>query len=378
MKSLFLLIGKLLSVLNIFIPKKQKRIVFYSNLGFRDNVEALYDYTINNVDLEEYKVIVASNDYKTLKHINGVKYVNCYVGVLYFLTSKYFFYSFGKYPIVPSKKQIVINLWHGMPLKKIGNMESGKERNKYDYFSFVISTSSFFDSIMMKSFNCDNNRILRVGQPRTDVFFQSSNDNPFHNYDKVIIWMPTFRVTDILGERNSSFDYPLPIIYDEKQYYALNNYLKRNNYCLLIKFHPIQSTNESFVVNTDHIQIINEEYLRSNNIKLYSLLKNTDMLITDYSSVFFDYLLLNKPMIFTEDDVDDYKSQRGFVVDDPKSIQPGYHVSSYDELIIAMESLRKNNDLHKEERASINNYLNEYSTHNNCKEILSFCGINED
>ena len=156
MKKIILFICKVLERINAVLPKNEKVIILYSNLGFRDNIGAFYHYLISNGLHKQYKIIVSSNDYRTLAHIQGVKYVNCVMGVPYFMVSKYFFYAFGKYPIMPSKKQIVVNLWHGMPLKKIGNLEKGKENNKYDYFSFVLSTGSFFDEVMQKSFNCES------------------------------------------------------------------------------------------------------------------------------------------------------------------------------------------------------------------------------
>lgn len=107
------------------IPKKNKRIVLYSNWGFRDNLRTLYQYLVDHGYPEEYDIICASNDFYHLEKDKNVKYVSIYRGLYYFLTSKYFFYSFGKYPIKPAPNQMVVNLWHGMPLKKLGILKRG-------------------------------------------------------------------------------------------------------------------------------------------------------------------------------------------------------------------------------------------------------------
>ena len=133
LKALFFKINDFTSKLNTMIPKKRNRIVIYSNWGFRDNIRTLYQYLVDNGYQDKYEIVCASNDFYHLERDSRVKFTSIYRGLYYFLTSKYFFYSFGKYPIKPSKKQMVVNLWHGMPLKKIGNLEYGLENIDYNF-----------------------------------------------------------------------------------------------------------------------------------------------------------------------------------------------------------------------------------------------------
>ena len=120
------------------IVKKKDIIFFYSNLGFRDNVKAFFDYLIDNGYNKEYRIVVSANDWKYFVDSapDNVIFVNNKKGILYFLRSKYAFYSFGKYPIKPAKNQKVVNLWHGMPLKRLGNMEKGLEKVDYNGVKF--------------------------------------------------------------------------------------------------------------------------------------------------------------------------------------------------------------------------------------------------
>lgn len=377
LKSVLIICGKILTWVNFLLPKKTNRIMFYSNLGFRDNGKALFDYMIAHKVYKNYEIIVASNDYKELNKYPNVKYTSCIRGLIYFFRTKYFFYAFGKYPIMPAKTQTIINLWHGMPLKKIGNLEPGKENNKYDFFSYVLSTSPIFDNIMEKSFNCGMNRILHFGQPRTDAMFEvESSEHPFKNYDKVFIWMPTFRVTDILHESNATKeDCFLPLLHSEKDLDVIDQKLNKSNCLLLIKLHPIQRTSGFNQKNKNNIIFIDEQFLQSNKLDLYKLLGLMDALITDYSSVYFDYLLLNRPILFTTGDIEDYKAKRGLNFDNPLSIMPGPHIDSFEKLIEEIDLLINNNDKYQDLRLSLNELLNKYVTRHNSKDIIDFCKI---
>ena len=163
-----------LGLINSLIRKNPNQIVMYSNLGFRDNIKVLFDYLIENKYNNKYKIICSLDDYK--KYINtnipNVKFVNNITGIYYYLTSKYFFYSFGKYPMKPTKEQMVINLWHGSPLKKIGNLEKDKKRINYNFFTYILATSDMFSKIMQQAFNCKDGQIIICGHPRNDLLFK--------------------------------------------------------------------------------------------------------------------------------------------------------------------------------------------------------------
>ena len=94
-----------LSLVNKVIPKNDKKLFFYSNLGFRDNVKSLYDYTVEIGLNETYKIVFSTDEYKKYKDRapKNVEFISIRQGFFSFFTAKYCFYSFGKYPIMPSK-----------------------------------------------------------------------------------------------------------------------------------------------------------------------------------------------------------------------------------------------------------------------------------
>ncbi len=369
-----------LTFINKYIPKKDNVIVLYSNLGFRDNVKSLYDYLIENKYYEKYRIVCATNEYKKYNEINkNIIFVSPVKGLYYYLKSKYFFYSFGKYPIYPSKKQIVINLWHGMPLKRIGLMSEQEQNLKYNYFTYVIATSEFFVPIMAKSFGCSENQVLISGEPRNDSLFKKVNIYQcFNIYDggKKVIYMPTFRNSVDLKIDNSS---PKDTVYeklkDKEVLKVLNNRLLARNIFLFIKPHPLDNFDKLFIEYLSNIIYIDDKIINDKNISLYTLLGNMDALLTDYSSVYFDYLLVNKPIGFIIDDIDNYDLKRGFVIDEPVGMMPGEKIRNLEELDKFFENLSNNVDKFIEDRKVINNLVNYYKDNKNCERILKITKI---
>ncbi len=386
MKSFFYIVGEILSYVNRIIYKQKNNIVLYSNLGFRDNVEALYRYLIFKKYNKNYKIICATNEWKKYASeplpIN-VKFVNCYLGVFYYLTSKYFFYCFGKYPIKPTKKQCVVNLWHGMPLKNIGVLVDSKKSNKQNYFSYVLASSKFFKKYMQIAFQCSNNQVIICGQPRNDDLFNMSVDlKPIFELPynaKIICYMPTFRKSDTLNTNNNTLnDCLYEKLKSSKNLEFLNSYLKAINIFLFIKPHPMDDYDKKFIKKLSNIVYVDDYILKSKNLNTYQFLGNTDVLITDYSSVYFDYLLLNKPIAFVIDDIQSYSDVRGFIVKNPESIMPGKKIHNQDEFFDFCKEIANCVDDYKQERKRVNDLVNYYKDGNNCERLLKIIGIEKE
>lgn len=120
--------------------------------------------------------------------------------------------------------------------------------------------------------------------------------------------------------------------------------------------------------------IFNED-LKRINIKLYELLGASDALITDFSSVYFDYLLLDKPIGFATDDLKDYKNNRGYTVEDPLSIMPGEKIQNIDEFKSFLTNVSIEHDSFQEERFRVNNLVNSFKEGNACQRILDYLEI---
>ena len=235
-----------LSLFNRLLPKDRKKIVFYSNMGFRDNVRAVYDELLRHPEMKNYQIICAVNDralWEGKEHPDNVRFVSNLGGVFHFLTGRYFFYSFGKYPIKPSKRQMVVNVWHGSPLKKIGNYESDEDQN---FFTLVLAASDFFVPIMQKAFSCKREQVVVCGHPRNDAMFHPGDPlgtlGIGGKYSRLILWLPTFRQSAFLGDNDTEAKEGtgLPILSRRIDMKAVNDLLVRENALLLAKIHPAQ------------------------------------------------------------------------------------------------------------------------------------------
>lgn len=207
-----------------------------------------------------------------------------------------------------------IQLWHGIPLKHLSPSING-DGIIYD---IVVSTSDYVtENAFEKVFHTKH--FIASGYPRNDLFLRTDTfnhqnilvDHSILDYvqkstNKLIVYMPTYRENGF--EQN-------PLNFDE-----LNLFGKQNNLLFIIKLHPFISLGqfqslslEKYQYNSDH----NENvilYPETNDI--YPLLKCSHLLITDYSSVYFDYLLVNKPILFFVYDQQEYLSCRGdFMLD---------------------------------------------------------------
>lgn len=373
-----------LTLLNKFIKKDEKLVFFYSNMGFRDNVRAVYDYMMEHGYNEEYRIVCAIDEWEEYKmekkylpeRYKNVKFVSLKGGILKFLRAKYAFYSFGKYPIKPSKEQVVVNVWHGMPLKRIGNMEKGKEKVKYNYFTYILATSKLFADIMMKSFSCSKEQVIINGQPRNDVMFKEDKELDERirmGASKFIFWLPTYRkklraeeneyAIDDLGKQKSPID-----LLKSVRGHDFDALLRENNVQLIVKHHPLHM--EDDIGYFTNIKVFSHKDFENAGCDLYSYLRNADALITDYSSVYFDYLLLDRPIGFVLDDMNDYNEERGFVFDNPLDMMPGAHIKTEKDLTEFVLSVIEGRDEYADKRRQFNDMVNQYQDGNSTKQLL--------
>lgn len=359
------------ALVNRIIPKNSRCIFFYSNLGFRDNVKSLYDYLIENNFNKQFQIIVATDEFRIFQSSapENVRFVGLLRGVLFFLRSKFCFYSFGKYPIKPASGQIVVNLWHGMPLKGIGKLEKGHENDDQNYFTKILATSPFFADIMCRAFGAERGQALIAPQPRCDVFLkQTQKPVFFSNYDKVIFWLPTFLSSKRLGKTEGVY-YEEISPYDTCFLDKLDPFLKEKNILLVIKPHPLDDVclpKRPF----QNILFITEQVLSQKGLTLYEILKHSDALITDFSSIYFDYLMLHRPIAFACPNPVEYGERRGFVTDDIAALMPGCHIYTVSDFLNFVSDVADGKDKYSEKRNKVNEICNSKSGISGCEYIL--------
>ena len=274
------------------------------------------------------------------------------------------------YAIGAGKDHIIINLWHGVPLKKIALMEENFSWLKKLYFKklfsenyrFIITTSKKLIPIMSKSFGVDDKKIKVWGQPRNDVLFDSTKWNKsisdfvdVDGYNKVILYAPTYR--DYGNTKWFPFD-----DFDKK---ILQKYLEEKGYLLCLRAHT-EDGFENELCFCKNIVSVNADVIEDITEYLYMF----DMLITDYSSIYIDYMLLNRPIIFLPYDKQEYLGKRGFNFEYDE-VTPGLKPATFKEFMLAVESELVRDTL-RSEREIINDYFNEVKekcSKNICEKI---------
>jgi CDP-glycerol glycerophosphotransferase (TagB/SpsB family) len=216
-----------------------------------------------------------------------------------------------------------------MPLKTIGKGMSQQSSTGFGIDTdYTVATSLKFREIMAFSFDINDTQVLVTGLPRNDMLFEKGLGlNKFRldeSYSKVIIWMPTYRksvIGDLRSDGNADGFGLKEMLFDN--FDELNEMLKALNYLLIIKPHPMDELGKRNLPSSKNILPINDQVLSEYNIPLYYLLADSDVLITDYSSVYIDYLLTGNPIAFVCGDLNEYKNTRGFFFDNIQDYLPG-------------------------------------------------------
>ena len=127
---------------------------------------------------------------------------------------------------------------------------------------------------------------------------------------------------------------------------------------MIVKLHPMDILMTVKFSNYSNLIFLKNSDLEDKHCQLYSLLGEIDVLLTDFSSIYIDYLLLNRPIGFIMEDFDQYKNSRGFIMDNPKEYMPGEFISSKKDLFDFLKQCTANVDAHNTKRKKVNNIFN--------------------
>lgn len=274
-----------------------------------------------------------------------------------------------------NRKQLNIYLDHGSPLKDITH-----RGHKIDIScDYLLSQAPFFDEPNLYQYNVKAEQLLHLGIPRNDQLFQ--NYDSLQNvipelcrFQIIIIWVPTFRVAESGKRCDSRFDFPLgiPVIYSVDQLRHVNSFLQDRNTLLLIKPHPAQDINRLRLIQLSNIYLLSNDRMLSSQIQTNELLAQTDAMITDYSGIYYDYLLLDKPIGITLDDFDEYKKTTGFVFENPLDVLVGEYIHSVEDLETFIDHVYQNVDLTMEERKKIKERTNQFCDAKSSERVYDF------
>lgn len=411
-------------ILSIFIKRDKNIWIFLciNSDAFFQNTKYFYLYlNQNKIKNPEVKPIWLSSDknlIKTLRQKGYLAYYNYSLAAFYYrLKAKYYFTDIPLFLGLKIKWLSIgatsIDFFHGLSFKKVqifirNKTTTYEKMNTVERFLYnqLVAKNSYFTAcgdydseIYHKTYKYFSEHIVQTGSPHIDSLF-----NNIENIDimmekdieyiskiknsghKLILYAPTFRDTgkDISGWL---------------KYEKLQSFLRKNNIRLICKLHYADRNNidtgghskpdsnqKSRVGSLSHQQKagnalnaplcnITESdviYKMEKNADLYAVLKYFDALITDYSSIFLDYLLLDKPIIFYPFDLKEYLEQCREFYTPYERMSPGIKVYNEEEMIEAIEKIIERKDDYKDERKRVRDLFFKHTDGENCKRIAEF------
>lgn len=395
-RALLLLLARLTNRVDnysiMFIPHENGDIDGYDIINYHsDNVYCLFNYMlrqeqyshytfyllVSNMEMfnkyEEYcvrnsrgaKVIFIKKDLNTRQFFNS--FAHCRV-----VFTTHMFLSFG----IRRKQQDVVCLGYFTPFKNdfVWTSSQFKDwiRSSNKNYTYHISTSDFSSRILSSDNGLFYNKYLPLGMPRNDLLINYSIDNPhikyvleeYKSFDKILLYTPTYRDY----ENNNNNEYRSIFGYgDDTQ--PLIQVLKKHNAILIVKLHPLQ--NQSVIDEMNSANIVAYNTLQK-HYSLYDLMCISDALITDYTSTYFDYLLLNRPVLFNFYDKDKYLMTRGFSISNIEEICAGPIVSRFSDFVNGIDGILSGEDSFKKKRNWVNALINLYRDGKSAERISDY------
>lgn len=327
----------LLPIFLIFRVKKNRVVFINVDRPYYENGGYAFEYFRKDEKLDVYFLTKKRN----IVNKEEIIYYPSFKAIKLLITAKVIIQDSGSFFLtnVFAFRALKVQLWHGNGMKAIGDLEKGKnsffrkfiliivgKRYKYDlvYFTSKFAYENRKGAFKFKSYKIN-------GQPRNDLL------NEVINYqENNILYAPTWR---------SNFK-----IYDNIDLDDLNKFLFEYNLNLYIKFHPFEKVDNLSIESYSNIVILNNEY------NTYDILPKINLLITDYSSLYFDYLILNRPMIFYLIDGNNYLENERDILYNYEEITPGKKVYNILELKAEIKKiLIDKNDLFEDDRRNVLN-----------------------
>ncbi|WP_281515189.1 CDP-glycerol glycerophosphotransferase family protein, partial [Bacillus licheniformis] len=345
-------------IFNKSLPINNKIIVFQSFHGksYSCNPRAIYEELVRTRG-QQYKYVWVLNNInkKLTENSNTVIVKPNSLKYFYYMAKAKYFVNNGNFPDFYRKRKgtVHIQTWHGTPLKKLGydispNSPSYKENTspalirRNSRWDFTVSPNTFTSSVYRSAFAFKKD-ILETGYPRNDIFYVSNKEKIANSVKeelgiprnkKVILYAPTWRDDDFHNKKqHEPFQFK----------FNLDHFIEKfgEEYVLLVRLHYRDAVRaqiskyEGLIYNVSNYDDIKYLYLI------------TDILVTDYSSVMFDFANSGKPIIFFAYDINKYSSAlRGFYFNFRKEA-PGPIVTNEVDLFKSINNIKQISFLYK-------------------------------
>lgn len=339
-KKMIKIMKKIMPIASTLMPRHKKMVLFISfhGRGYSDNPKAIHQYMQQSEEYKDFICVWAIKGYKKNKiEVPDAKLIG-YGGpkYLYYLIRSKYWVCNCKLPgyVVKAKDQVYLQTWHGTPLKRLAfDIEVSEDATFYrsemsyeemtrtysqdvERYDYMISPSRFTTEVFQSAFQIERERLIETGYPRNDCLSNWEPDDIDKLKDKygipkdkkVILYAPTWRDNSYV---RAGYTFELEVDFAKWKEILGEEYVVifKPHYLIISKFNVEDF--EGFVYSIPATEDISSLYIIS------------DILITDYSSVFFDYAILKRPVYFYMYDLESYREElRGFYIDIYKDL-PG-------------------------------------------------------
>ena len=356
-------------------------IIFEVEHGARDNARAVLHEVLRRDWNKRYRIILLSDDpgsiqLRRIKRVTVLKRIE--YGDSWFAKMRMRWLHLRACLIIDENKQIKkknpksihVFLTHGSPLKDTRGYYTCTEDTDY-----ALCQSEFWRPIVSYKSPVPPERRVILGQPRNDALFNSpaSLKELFEEqYKKVVVWYPTFRQHKCGAIVQGTDSAPIPIIHNEDAAKKINEIAANYGVLIVVKPHPAQDISLVKKLNLDHLKVITDDFFIKHGVTSYEFLGKTDALITDYSSVIFDYLLTRKPIALAQEDYEEYEKKVGFAVDMDLLRSCAVQLNAPQDFEGFFSDLVDGNDPLREKREELMHLTNQYVDGNSTKRVVDW------
>jgi CDP-glycerol glycerophosphotransferase len=295
-------------------------------------------------------------------------------GLLHFLTARYVFFTHTCYtPRFPSRV-VSVNVWHGMPVKRVGWMTpAGKEIPAARY---APATSPFWADVIQESLRPVSGTLV-TGLPRNDRLLLGATGMPARlgyaaeDCRTLIAWLPTFRSfrDGPAGSLRRTHSLAVPT----ETLVELDRLLESHQAVCVVKPHPL-AVHEG-LPELPRLRFVTDAWLCEQGLSLYRFLGASDTLVTDVSSVYVDYLILDRPIVHHFPDVREYENSRGFSVAPIEDYLAGPVSSDPESFLAAISDVLEGRDTHAGVRRRVAELFHEDRDGNATQRLLTELGM---
>lgn len=373
--------------------------VFMSQPDFACNPHALWKYVTDNTEHETSWVVKKKISYDILNE-RGIRcelYGTLQAANLIESADVIIANSYTYLNIPKKDNQLLVNLWHGSGVKAHDyydhNLNPRHVIKLKNYFDLVdlMCVHSLDDRFKLSAMlHFDLRKMYVTGQPRLDVVNISDGRDKLIKlfgedickYKKLIFFAPSYRanMSCHAGKIYSDNIFRL----DDYEDTELEELLNNHNAAIIYKLHPIEQTafsGRTFTMSSRCYELT-DRMLMDNDIRYDEILNAFDMMISDYSSIAYDFLLLNRPIVYLLPDYEEYKNAKGFVFSNIDAYMPGEKAYGFKELLSAVNNAFNNPDRYEEARKNVIlnrfDYTDGQSARRCYEQIINFAKINDD